>query len=283
VARRAIFAAATGPVERTEGSGEMSRAKLLAFYLPQFHPIPENDAWWGPGFTEWTNVVTARPLFRDHYQPHLPADLGFYDLRLPESREAQAGLAQAFGISGFCYYHYWFNGKRLLHRPFDDVLLSGSPKLSFCLCWANENWTRRWDGHDAEVLLAQTHSDEDDACHAEHLLHAFRDDRYIKINGRPLFLVYRTALLRNAARTARIWRDKVRAAGFPDLYLVRVESWGDYTAPQAIGFDAAVEFAPEFIPSSAGYGGFSGIRRRIRNRLVRFRGNHEIFEYESLI
>src|SRR5690348_11146557 len=129
--------------------------RLIAFYLPQYHPIPENDASWGQGFTEWTNVVKARPLFRGHYQPHLPADLGFYDLRLPEARQAQAALPCAYGIHGFCYYPCWFHGRRLLERPFDEVLRSGAPSLPFCLCWANEPWTRAWDGRQGQVLVEQ--------------------------------------------------------------------------------------------------------------------------------
>jgi lipopolysaccharide biosynthesis protein len=257
--------------------------QAIALYLPQFHPIPENDEWWGPGFTEWTNVVKARPLFRGHYQPHLPADLGFYDLRTPESREAQASLAQAHGISGFCYYHYWFNGRRLLQRPFEEVLLSGTPKLPFCLCWANENWTRRWDGHNDRVLLEQAHSVEDDERHAEHLVQAFRDDRYIKINGKPLFLVYRTALLRNPAQTAGIWRAKARAAGFPDLYLVRVESWADYTDPEAIGFDAAIEFAPDFGALPRAIGSRWNVPSRLHDRWMRHKVDHEIFRYDTLV
>jgi lipopolysaccharide biosynthesis protein len=218
---------------------------VIAFYLPQFHPIPENDLWWGRGFTEWTNVVKARPLFRGHYQPHLPADLGFYDLRVPETRQAQADLASQHGITGFCYYHYWFSGRRVLHRPFQEVLRSGRPDFPFCLCWANENWTRRWDGGKGEVLLAQQHSPEDDRRHIEHLLPAFHDPRYIRINGKPLFLVYRTDLLPNPAHTAEIWREAAQRAGL-ELYLARVESHVANVDPSAIGFDAAVEFAPDW-------------------------------------
>jgi lipopolysaccharide biosynthesis protein len=220
--------------------------RLLAFYLPQFHPIPENDAWWGKGFTEWRNVVAARPLFRGHYQPHLPADLGFYDLRLPEVRQAQADLAVKYGIQGFCYYHYWFRGRRVLERPFEEVLDSGEPKFPFCLCWANENWTRGWDGRSGETLLAQAYTFEDDVAHIRSLFSAFSDPRYIRINGKPLFLVYRTELLPNPLKTVETWRNEVRKVGFADLYLARVESFVMDVPPQSIGFDAAVEFAPDW-------------------------------------
>jgi lipopolysaccharide biosynthesis protein len=174
--------------------------RLIAFFLPQFHPIPENDTWWGAGFTEWQNVVSAEPLFPGHYQPHLPADLGFYDLRVPEVREAQAALALRYGIEGFCYWHYWFEGRRLLERPFDEVLASGKPNFPFCLAWANESWSRRWLGEDRDVLLAQTYSTRDDVEHARWLTYAFADPRYIRVRGRPLFVVYRPEHLPDPGR-----------------------------------------------------------------------------------
>ncbi len=225
----------------------MSDLRAIAFYLPQFHPIPENDEWWGRGFTEWRNVTKAKPLFPGHYQPHLPADLGFYDLRLPEVREAQAQLAREYGIHGFCYYHYWFNGRRILERPFNEVLESGKPDLPFCLCWANENWTRRWDGEDQHVLLKQSYAPEDDLEHIHSLIPAFQDPRYIRVHGRPLFLVYRAELLPNPKMTTDIWRREAAKAGLGDLYLVKVESYESARAnvsPQELGFDAEVEFAP---------------------------------------
>jgi lipopolysaccharide biosynthesis protein len=218
---------------------------LLTFYLPQFHPIPENDAWWGKGFTEWTNVVQARPRFSGHYQPQLPADLGFYDLRLPEMREQQAQMASQYGITGFCYYHYWFNGKRLLNRPFDEVLQSGEPDFPFCLCWANENWTRRWDGQDNEILIQQHYSEEDDREHIRWLLKAFQDGRYIRYKGKPLFLVYRASLLPDVLRTTTVWREEARKAGIGELFLCRVERTArDQQDPADTGFDAGVEFQP---------------------------------------
>ena len=224
-----------------------SRPRSLAFYLPQFHPIPENDEWWGPGFTEWTNVVKGRPRFRGHDQPHLPADLGFYDLRLPEAREAQADLAAAHGIDAFVYYHYWFGGRRLLERPFDEVLDSGRPDLPFALCWANENWTRSWDGMEKSVLVHQSYDADDDRRHGQWLARAFTDDRYVRVDGKPLFLVYRAGALDDARRTTRIWRDEARRAGVGELFLCRVESFaGERTDPTALGFDAAVEFAPDW-------------------------------------
>jgi lipopolysaccharide biosynthesis protein len=242
--------------------------KLIAFYLPQFHPIPENDEWWGKGFTEWTNVVRGKPLFRGHEQPHLPADLGFYDLRLPETREAQAALAKEYGISGFCYYHYWFGGRRLLERPFNEVLRSGSPDLPFCLCWANENWARTWDGRGNVVLMRQDYSEEDDLAHIRALAEAFRDERYIRVDGKPLFLVYRASLLPDPLRTTTIWREEARRLGLGDLHLCRVESFiEDHDDPRPLGFDAAVEFQPDWsrLPDSKQRGRWAQRARRLVN------------------
>lgn len=240
--------------------------RTIAFFLPQFHPTPENDEWWGKGFTEWRNVTKARPLFPGHYQPHLPADLGFYDLRLPEVREAQAELARQHGIHGFCYYHYWFNGRRILERPFNEVLESGKPDFPFCLCWANENWTRVWDGGKRNVLLEQKYSPEDDLAHIRSLIPAFNDPRYIRIDGKPLLLVYRTELLPDPARTAEVWREEARRAGIGDLYLARVEGFVKGVDPNSIGFDAAVEFAPD--ASKAGTALFRG---RVARLLGKFK------------
>jgi len=233
-----------GMVE-TGGRAEKVKPRALAFYLPQYHPIPENDLWWGKGFTEWANVNRARPLFPGHHQPHVPGELGYYDLRLPEVRQAQADLAAEHGISGFVYYHYWFHGKRLLERPFEEVLASGSPEFPFALCWANEEWTRNWDAHTGNVLIPQEYSDQDDLAHIQYLITAFSDDRYIKINGRPMLLVYRPTLLPNPQRTFETWRKEVQKAGFPDLYLCYVESWGPPKGgPEAFGMDASVGFMP---------------------------------------
>lgn len=222
-------------------------ARLIAFYLPQFHPIPENDAWWGRGFTEWRNVGKARPLFDGHLQPQLPADLGFYDLRLAETRKAQADLARQYGIHGFCYYHYWFQGKRLLERPFGEVLASGEPDFPFCLCWANEPWSRRWDGSESDVLQSQGYAAEDDLAHIRWLLGPLSDSRAIRIDNRPVFMVYRADQLPEPARTTDIWRREAEKAGLPGLYLMAVETGWDagWNATQ-VGFDAKVLFQPQF-------------------------------------
>lgn len=259
----------------------VSKQQHIAFYLPQFHPIPENDEWWGPGFTEWLNVVKSLPRFRGHYQPHLPADLGFYDLRLPEVRQEQAALATAHGIDGFCYYHYWFGGKRLLERPFDEVLESGTPDFPFCLAWANENWTRSWDGRERSILMHQDYGEHEQE-HAQWLAHVFRDERYIRIDGKPLFLVYRASNLPDPRRTTRIWRDEARKAGVGELFLCRVESFPDErNEPTSLGFDAAVEFAPDWllVGPSRGEAGRALISRGLGLK----RGGARVHDYRELM
>jgi lipopolysaccharide biosynthesis protein len=259
---------------------ELKSLRPLAFFLPQFHPIPENDAWWGKGFTEWTNVTKCEPRFVGHYQPHLPADLGFYDLRLTESRIAQAEMARAYGIHGFCYYHYWFNGKRVLERPVNDLLASGKPDFPFCLCWANENWTRAWDGEEREVLLKQSYSEADDRAHIQSLLSTFSDPRYIKVNGRPFFLIYRIGNLPNPSRTIEIWREAVAAAGFPGLYLANVESFPqDHGAAAQLPLDAAVEFAPDWscLPSP-----IRKTRRFWQNQATEVYSSNRVMAYAEL-
>ena len=189
----------------------------------------------------------AKPRFRGHYQPHLPADLGFYDLRLPEARAAQAELAASYGIHGFCYYHYWFNGRQVLERPVNEIWKSGEPEFPFCLCWANENWTRQWDGLKSDILLEQKYSSADDLAHIRSLIPIFLDRRYIRILDRPLFLVYRAKQLPEPEKTADIWRREAERSGLKGLYLVRVESFGDeFGDPRSIGFDSSLEFQPRW-------------------------------------
>jgi hypothetical protein len=219
--------------------------RILAFHFPQFHRFDENDMWWGTGFTEWVNVTKAVPEFEGHYQPRLPADLGFYDMMLESTREQQARLAKRYGLYGFIYYHYWFNGRRILEKVVDEMLKSGKPELPFCFCWANENWTKRWDGSVQEVMLEQTYCEEDDRDHILSLMKTFSDPRYIKIKGKPFFAVYRVELFPNPRKTAEIWREEAKRAGFPDLFLVVNENFKSGIDPVSIGFDAAIEFAPD--------------------------------------
>jgi len=222
-----------------------NKIKPIALYLPQFHPIPENDEWWEKGFTEWTNVTRSKPKYKGHYQPHLPADMGFYDLRVVDTHIAQAALAKKYGIHGFCYYHYWFNGKLLLEKPLHIVLDNPAIDMPFCLCWANENWTRRWDGNDKDLLKEQNYNLEDDYDHIQYLLQFFKDERYIKIDGKPVFLMYRTELHPNINAAVEVWRTEAKKAGFPDLYLIRVENFIKNMDPHQHSFDAGLEFAPD--------------------------------------
>jgi lipopolysaccharide biosynthesis protein len=258
--------------------------RAIAFHLPQFHPIPENDEWWGKGFTEWISVARAMPRLPGHYQPHLPADLGFYDLRLPEARAAQAELAGSYGIYGFCYYHYWFHGRQVLERPVNEILKSGEPDFPFCLCWANEPWSRRWDGSNEQVLLEQRYSPSDDLAHIRALIPFFLDDRYIRVMDRPFFAVYRASELPDPQRTADLWRREAERAGLKGLYLVRVESHNESGDPRNIGFDSSLEFEPRW----SALGRFQIFRRKwwhrhkLRTGEPVFRDN-VVYEYEDLV
>jgi lipopolysaccharide biosynthesis protein len=223
----------------------IKKIRPIAIYLPQFHPIPENDEWWGKGFTEWRNVVKSKPRFKGHYQPHLPADLGFYDLRLEEARLAQEALAKHYGIYGFCYYHYWFNGKRLLNEPIDRKMNNPKEDLPFMFCWANENWTRAWDGGEHEILIEQKYSHEDDVNHIRALIPYFKDERYITVDGKPVFIIYKDALFPDIKQTLEIFKEEAGRLGM-ELYLCRFDRQRhtQSTIPTELGFDAAIEFQP---------------------------------------
>lgn len=227
--------------------------KPIAIHLPQFHPFAENDDWWGKGFTEWTNVTKAKPWFPEHYQPHLPADMGFYDLRLEEARLAQIALAKAYGIHGFCYYHYWFNGKRLMEQPLDRMLANPKEDFPFMLCWANENWTRAWDGQDKEVIMKQEYNIEDDKAHIRFLFdNFFKDPRYIRVNNKIFFAVYKPIFFKNLKETTDVWRKIAKEEYGEELYLAYMDKDGFMNDQFDVCFDATIDFQPDFHDLSRG-------------------------------
>jgi hypothetical protein len=230
------------PLAASQRDAASPRARLIAFYLPQFHPIPENDAFWGENFTEWTNVRKAKPLFAGHNQPRRPGPLGYYDLRDPAIREAQAALAREAGIEAFCYWHYWFGaGRRVLERPFDEVLRTMRPDFPFCLCWANESWTGIWHGAPDRLLVEQTYpGPADHSQHFRSLLPAFRDPRYLRVSGKPVFLVYRPENLPDSVLFAAQWRNLAASAGLAGLHLIGMGEDADALAP----FDATLPYGP---------------------------------------
>lgn len=268
-------------------SKEGGRFSTYAFFLPQYHPIPENDDWWGKGFTEWTNVGKAKPLFRGHYQPRVPADLGYYDLRVPETRLAQAEMARAYGIDGFCYYHYWFAGRRILERPLQEVLESGEPDFPFMVCWANQTWSGIWHGEPNRILIEQTYPGEDDhRRHFQTLLPLFRDSRYATVDGKPIFVIFRPQDIPEAGRTFALWRDMAEAAGLPGLHLVGARFVQTHWTPEEFGLDATIEHR---LPPVRPQGGSPRHprnwkpKRWLRTKYEKYVGLPTIYDYSEVI
>lgn len=227
-----------------------SDPKLIAFYLPQFHTIPENDKWWGSGFTEWTNVTLGQPQFLDHYQPHLPDELGFYDLTNKNVFNKQIKLAKKYGVYGFCFYYYWFSGgKRLLEEPIFNFLSDKTLKFPFMLCWANESWSRNWEGFNEDILIDQDFKEEDIMKFIKDIIPFFKDDRYIKVDNSPILIVYRPKLIKKELmlKAISLWRDYVKSEGFNDLYLIHTRTGGFKENSEEWNFDAAAEFPPNNI------------------------------------
>ena len=254
-------------------------AKIIAFYLPQFHPIPENDEWWGKGFTEWTNVRKAKKLFLGHYQPHIPAELGYYDLRLPAARKAQADMARAYGIGGFCYWHYWFgNGKRLLEKPFNEVLDSGEPDFPFCLGWANETWSGIWHGNPGKILIEQTYPGKTDYInHFNAILTSLLDPRYIRVDDKPLFVIYRPFSLPHPEEFIALWQDLARQNGLKGFFFAGISNHiaEEKELLKKYGFDAVI---PNRLESAIK--ALTSLPLRIFRKMLQ---RPAVFSYKSLV
>jgi len=219
-------------------------AKIIAYYLTQFHPNPENDEWWGKGVTEWNNVCRAKPQFVGHAQPRLPGELGFYDLRIKENMLRQVELAKNYGVYGFSFYYYWFDGARLLERPLDLFLNNPDIDFPFSLCWANESWTRRFDGTCGEILMKQSDSVESYQAFIDSIISYMKDSRYIKVDGKPLLTIYRPSFIPACKEVLQTWRDKCRNAGLGEIHIVGVKEHTWDHDLLALGFDAQSEFHP---------------------------------------
>lgn len=259
------------PFEKFDPGISNDHTRIIAMYLPQFHPIPENDEWWGKGFTEWTNVSKACPQFLGHYQPHLPGELGFYDLRIFNNIEKQVQLARNYGVEGFCFHYYWFNGKKMLEKPIEAFLRSDLD-FPFCICWANENWTRGWEGRDHVTLIGQDHTIDVAMKFIHEIKPILEDPRYIRINGRPLLIVYRTSVFDDPKAVANGWRDYCVKEQIGNPYLVAVQTYGFFD-PRPIGFDAALQFPP-----------LNHIHKDVKDQFIFLNKNFsgEIFSYREM-
>lgn len=257
--------------------------KPIAFYLPQYHPIPENDQWWGKDFTDWDNVRAARPCFNGHYQPHIPhRSVGYYDLRDANFLYRQHSIAKRYGLFGFCYYYYFFNGQKLLDTPLKILLNSPRISMNFCLCWANEPWTRAWYGQNKEILISNTYTEEHARRFLRDILPYLRDERYIRVNGSPLLLVYKPGDIPACQRYSAILREEAAQNNIPTLYLASVESLLIGADPAEFGFDGAVEFAPDWsrvswIARENGKIRLADYRKTAINMLLKPPANYERF------
>ncbi len=263
----------------------MKSIRSIAIHLPQFHAIPENDLWWGKGFTEWTNVKKSKPIFYGHNQPHVPLNNDYYDLSNLDSLHKQKDLAKEYGISGFCFYHYWFNGKLLLEKPLELILKDESWDFPFCLCWANENWTRTWDGQEKNVLMQQNYSIEDDILHFDYFIKFFKSHNYIKVDNKPVLLIYRSELFPNINETIDTWRKLATKVGLDGLYLIRVEGFKKDFNPQLHGFDAALDFQPDWsqLPEKLREPFISKILRRLKNNRVSQYYKNRVYSYQHYV